>query len=104
MRITVKDLEAVCERINRTAGVVPESESPLWERRYEPGDPPTGTLVQRKGVYHLSGAYGGYSLHLSSGPNGGVSDVFRCGHIPKRELYDRMQAFLDGMAATDSTR
>ena len=93
MRITVNDLEAVCARINRAVGNDPAA--PLWTRD------DTGKLHQTPNVYHLSGAYGGYSLHLScsvdaSGESHGIHDVFGCGHVPKRELYDRMQAFLAG--------
>jgi hypothetical protein len=29
--------------------------------------------------------------------SGGVKNVFSCGHIPKRELYNRIHAFLDGL-------
>lgn len=92
-RITVKDLEAVCARINRT---VNGSEIEPWTR----GD--DGRLHQAPNVYTLSGAYGGYSLHRNcdvdgDGESHGVHDVFGCGHVPKRELYDRMQSFLRGV-------
>ena len=51
------------------------------------------------GCYHLSGAYGGKSLHRMSKRGSGTSDVFSCGHIPKRDLYNRMRAFIDGLEA-----
>jgi hypothetical protein len=100
-RITQKDLEAACGRINRAVGIDPDA--PLWTRGED------GKNHQTPGMYHLSGAYGGYSLHRSSdadsdGESHGIDDVFRCGHIPKRELYYRMQAFLDGIDVTSSAR
>jgi hypothetical protein len=90
-RITVKDLEAVCARINRVVNGTDEVEP--WTR----GD--DGHLHAAIGVYHLSGAYGGYGLHRMMNDGGGVDDVFY-GHYPKRELYSKMQAFLKGIEAT----
>ena len=93
-RVTVRDLEAVCARINRTVNGTDQRE--LWTRSDE-------GLVQTPDWYHLSGAYSGYALHRACSVNGegeshGVSDVLG-GHMPKRELYERMQAFLRGIEA-----
>lgn len=49
------------------------------------------------GNYHLSGAYGGVSLHRMDNKSGGVEDVFRCGHTTKKDLFYRMKAFIDGL-------
>jgi len=49
------------------------------------------------GHYHISGAYGGVCLHRTDNENGGVTDVFNCGHVPKRDLYNRMRAYLEGI-------
>ena len=49
------------------------------------------------GNFHLSGAYGGVCLHRMSNEAGGVSSVFNCGHIPKRELFERINAYIDGV-------
>jgi hypothetical protein len=96
-RITVKDLEAVCARINRAVNGT--DETPVWVRDED------GVLSSPLNVYHLSGAYGGYSLHRTVTDGGGISDVFGCGYIAKRELYDRMQALLRGFdIAFTSTR
>jgi hypothetical protein len=51
-------------------------------------------MTANVGNYHLSHAYGGVSLHQMSNLGGGVRDVFSCGHVPKRNLCDRMFAFL----------
>ena len=96
-RITLSDLEAVCRRINRTVNGTDEQE--LWTRGED------GNLQQTPDVYHLSGAYGGYALHRACSADGngeshGVHDVFGY-HMPKRELYDRMQAFLKGIEARE---
>lgn len=49
------------------------------------------------GNYHLSFAYGGVSLHQMLSNGGGVRDVFRSGHITKRELANQMWAFIEGL-------
>lgn len=85
-RVSIKTLEAIVARINRMTG------SPM--EPYTRG--PRG-LVANVGNYHLSGAYGGYALHRMSNDGGGVSDVLRSGHVPKRELRDLMFAFIEGL-------
>jgi hypothetical protein len=91
MRITQRDLEAVVKRIN---SITNNPESP-WTRNKE-----TGLNIASIGCYHLSGAYGGVSLNQMASDGGGVRDVFRCGHITKRDLYERMQAFITGLELT----
>jgi hypothetical protein len=81
-QITVKFLQAQVDRLNRIAGT------------------PLAPYVNGKaqiGCYHLSGAYGGYALHQMSSDGGGVTDVLRCGHQPKRELSNRLSAFIAGI-------
>ena len=85
-RITEKQLEAVCDLINR------ETNSPI-----APYARIDSKLVAQIGNYHISHAYGGVCLHRMSNEHGGVSDVFTCGHSPKRELFERMHAYLAGM-------
>lgn len=89
-RITVKDLEAVVRRVNRT---VNGSEVEPWVRGED------GQLRATVGAYYLDGAYGGYELLRMSNENGGVTDVLASGHVPKRELYALMHAFLRGIEA-----
>lgn len=88
-RVTKKDLEAVCQRINRmTLG----HESGPYERNGDGWKPVPS-------AYHIDGAYGGYALYRMVDDGGtGVHDVLG-GHMPKRELYERMQAFIKGMEA-----
>lgn len=89
MRITTKDLEAVCKRIN---SIMRTPEAPY--KRI--GD----NIEPQANCYHLDGAYGGYALHKMSSTQGctGVSDIFG-GHYPKAELYSKMQAFIAGVYA-----
>ena len=96
-RITDANLQAVVDRINS------ETNSPMTSYTRTPCDGPNGktfTTDANIGNYHLSWAYGGVSLHRMVNPGGGVTDIFRSGHMPKRELYERMHAFLCGLDAT----
>ena len=87
-RITQASLEATAARINRTVG------APL--EPYSRGE--DGKLHANVGNYHLSYAYGGAALHRMANAAGGVNDVFGA-HMPKRELYEKMHAFLRGLEA-----
>lgn len=87
MRITEKQLEAIVQRINQTTKSPMETYTKLK----------TGKFKAHIGNYHLSYAYGGVSLHRMHNSGGGVEDVFGCGHITKRDLANRMWAFLKGI-------
>lgn len=111
-RITQRDLEAVCTRINRTvngdAGKITRvkngevwDEWPPYANVHTAGG--RSHFVQAPNVYTISYAYGGAALHRNCDVNGdgeshGVHDVFGF-HMPKRDLYERMQAFLRGIDA-----
>lgn len=86
-RITDKNLQALCDRINRIKG------SPM--EPYSKGE--DGRYVANVGNYHLSHAYGGVSLECMINEAGGVSTPFGCGHVTKRDLWNRMQAYLLGL-------
>jgi len=86
--ITIKFLKAQVDRLNR------EMNLPLVPYIRE-GD----KLVAQIGNYHLSGAYGGYALHKMETPGGGISDVFGCGHVTKRDLSARISAMIAGIDA-----
>ena len=49
------------------------------------------------GNYHISHCYGGVSLHHTMNEDGGIRDVFSCGHVTKRDLYNRIHAMMDGI-------
>lgn len=83
-RITDRDLEAIVARINSETGM--------------PLTPYVGGVPQ-VGNFHLSHAYGGVCLHRMSLKPGctGISTPLNGGHVPKRQLYDAMHAFLRGI-------
>jgi hypothetical protein len=81
-RITEKQLQALCDRINRATG------SPMQ---------PWVDGKAQIGNYHISFAYGGVNLERMHNEGGGVSCPIGMGHVPKRELWDRMQAYLSGL-------
>lgn len=86
MRITERDLESVVARINKMTG--------------SPATPYTrdenGKFTANVGNFHLDAAYGGWALHRMETTGGGV-EVILSGYVPKRELYEKMQAFLSGL-------
>jgi len=86
--VTKKDLKSQVDRLNR------EMNLPLVPYIRE-GD----KFIAQIGNFHLSGAYGGYSLHKMVTDGGGVSDVFGCGHVPKRDLSARISAMIVGIDA-----
>tara|TARA_R110000868_G_scaffold343466_1_gene604473 strand:- start:76 stop:357 length:282 start_codon:yes stop_codon:yes gene_type:complete len=90
-RITRSSLDAKAATINSMRGAPAEP--------YRTVD---GKAVANKGNYHISGAYGGYSLHRMATEGGGVSDVFSVGHIPARQLAALMSAYTAGLY--DATR
>lgn len=87
MRITIKDLE----RLAALANEVTNSPATYGTRE-------NGKFTTNVGHFCISQAYGGVSLHRIHNEGGAVSDVFRCGHTTKRDLYNRMQAFLTSLS------
>ena len=49
------------------------------------------------GKFHLYHAYGKVQLHQCKSTGGQIDDVFRCGFFTKRELYEKMDAFISGI-------
>ena len=88
-RISLKNLNALCDRINSMVGapMVPYSKDA------------DGTYHANIGNYHISAQCGGYCLHRLDNEAGGVDSPFRSGHISARDLYYRMQAFYEGLSA-----
>lgn len=88
-RITVAHLEAIIARINRATGSPAEPYTRHADGRYR----------ANVGAYHLGRAYGGFALHRIVTDGGGVSSPLTSGHVPARDLADRMHAFLSGLEA-----
>jgi hypothetical protein len=83
-RITDKQLENLATWINELTG------SPVEYRNKE-----TGKI--NIGHFTLSHAYGGVCLHRIVNDGGGCSTPIVHGHIPKRELFEQMHAFIKGL-------
>lgn len=92
-RITQKDLEVLTERINKATG------SPLepYRRRGKYGKRKAG-FTANIGNHHLSYAYGGVELQRTTSEGGGVTVTSHNGYGTKRELYNFMIAYLDGLS------
>lgn len=83
-RITIRHLNAACEALNRLTN------SPLT-----PWNTYNGKSRANIGNYHISRAYGGFALHRMMNESGGIIDPFH-GHMPARELLDRINAYMHG--------
>ena len=57
---------------------------------------PDEALKSNPGNYCLSGAYGGWKLERICNDGGGVTDI-TSGYVPKRELYNQIQAYIAGI-------
>jgi hypothetical protein len=90
-RITDKDLQALAARLNAITG------SPATAWRQEVDAQGRSRNVANVGNFHISHAYGGVCLHRMSNTGGGVHTVLSYGHVPKRELYNQMRAYIAGM-------
>ena len=60
-----------------------------------------GENVAQIGNYHLSFEYDGVSLYRILCTQGSIEDIFRSGHMPKRELSNRICAFMDGIRSVE---
>ena len=99
-RYTMRDLEGLVDRLNRTTGAESEPYRDATEAEKAAGFGGVGNV----GTYYLMGAYGGHKLVQITNYGGGVRDVLGTGYVSKRELYRAVSAYLDGIdaAATDS--
>ena len=82
-RITRKQIDAAVDTLNRMTS------SPAEPYRKE-GD----KWVANVNNFHISGAYGGFSLHRMSNESGGIRDIFQCGYVPARELFSLIHALV----------
>lgn len=100
-RITQKNLEHLVDRINEVTG------SPLDYCVRCSGL--NGTQINQPfkasvGHYHLDYAYGGVKLVRMVNEGGGISVISTDGYGTKRELYNWLQAFLAGIAISQTNR
>ena len=86
-RITEKDIKSRIDYLNRITGNA--------QTTYTKQD--DGTIKANIGNYYLSCAYGGYKLEQICNDGGGCSDISRQGYGTKRELYNFLNAYIDGI-------
>lgn len=77
MRITMKDLEKTLKKINEAKGF-------------------NNPKYSEVGSYSLDGAYGGWKLVKFVNNKGGEENITHS-YCSKRELYNMMQSFLNGI-------
>lgn len=86
-RITNKMLEAKAAYLNKITN------SPLTP--YSKTE--SGKFKANIGNYHISYAYGGACVHRIMNEGGGVTTPIAYGRIKKRELFDKLCAYIDGI-------
>lgn len=62
-----------------------------------------GEFIVNVDHFCISGAYGGYELQRTCNNVGGVTAPLNTGHIPKKELYNQLSAFIYGILLSDKT-
>lgn len=89
-RVTDRQLQALVDQINERTG----SPARPWRSL---GD--GKGCAANVGNYHIDAGYGGVCLHRMANEAGGVTTPLTYGHVPKRELYGLLRAFLTGLEA-----
>jgi hypothetical protein len=82
----MQHLQAQCNRLNE-----------ITKNPFAPWKVKNGKYTAQIGCYHLDGAYGGWELMRMMNKAGGVESPLRTGHISKKELYNRLSAFIVGV-------
>lgn len=86
-RITIKDLNIAVERLNEALNMPMEYSTQ------------SDTFKANVGHYTIDRAYGGFSLYQVANASGGVHDIFHCGHVSARDLFNRLHAMIEGVNA-----
>jgi hypothetical protein len=87
-RITEKQLEALVSWINELTNSPATSYTRTDDK-----------LTANIGNYHLYFAYGGVNLHRMTNEGGGVNTPLGGGTRTKRELFNQLHAFINGLRA-----
>ena len=87
-RITIDNLRRLAQRLCELTGNPVTPAQP-----YENGKPYT----TNPGCMYIHQQAGGYCLEQICADGHGSRNVVSCGHIPARELYNRMHAFYAGI-------
>jgi hypothetical protein len=80
-KVSIKDLEKIIALINKATN------NPSEYR---------GEFKPNIGHYHLDSAYGGYKMVQTTNEGGGVRAITN-GYVPKRDLYNELRMFLQGI-------
>lgn len=91
-RITIKDLERACDRLNELTGMATDP----WHVVFDNNGVRIG-MEANIGNYHISQAYGGYCLVRMNNAHGGVTMPLCSGHIKARELDNKLRALIVGI-------
>lgn len=86
-RITNKMLENKIDYLNE----ITSSPKEPWSKNK------SGKLIANIDNYHISGAYGGVCVHRMANEGGGVTTPIVYGHVPKRELYNALCSYINGI-------
>jgi hypothetical protein len=86
-RITDKQLDNLATWLNELTG------SPI-ESSFRDDN---GKYQSNIGNYHISHAYGGVCLHRIVNEGGGITCPIIGGHVPKRELFNLIHAYIKGL-------
>lgn len=85
-RITNSDLQYLVDRLND----ITDSPKTAWKKV-------DGTITAQVGHYHIGMCYGGVRLDRMHCTSGSVKNVFGMGYAPKRELHNRIAAYIAGI-------
>lgn len=86
-RISMEKLRGLCDYLNKLIG----HEGEVWTKDEQ------GNNHATVGMYYISNAYGGVNLVRVVQANGGVQCPLDHCHIPMRELYEQMRAYIAGI-------
>lgn len=86
MQITISMLKSKIDYLNEITN------SPL-----KPYSEVNGKLQANIGNFHLYQAYGAFGLHRMVNESGGITDRYVYGLHSKRELFNRLNAFINGL-------
>jgi len=87
MKISKAELEGSIKRLNILTGAKPEPYTRTEDGKFQ----------ANVGTFYLAGAYGGWKLEKIVSDTGAVSDPLRCGYVSKKELYNLIWAFMNGI-------
>lgn len=92
-RITDKQLNSLCDYLNMITN------SPATYGQHTTDADGARDFKANIGHFHISHAYGGVCLHRVVNNGGGVNTPVVHGHVPKRELFNLMHAYIKGLEA-----